>query len=391
MSLAIAFLAFVNAASDVGALPIGSAARSGWFGLNGHILSLLAESGFREELASHQSQVEKGEIPRLSDGLIAAAKASYAVNPLDVSSLRTIALGGILQDDKERARRIMRIAAQISKRDSIVDLWLAQDYGQLGDTSAMLASFDHALRTSVSVREATMKPVAATLADPASFAPLGKLLKLRPEWEIDFWHEFVRNPASVTNSASFLAATGIPLDRIPNYDRQVLYNNLKLAKQFQVLSRLAALDPDIKASEKALTAGRFVTVEQGDPLGWTLYSKGTAAAHVLPDSGMLGIDAQPGSFGVAADRTVSLGGPQILAIQLAEPLSSGAALDLTVECADELDAELAEIRLRANESSGRALFDSEGCAYGTLRLSFAVDQGRSPALVRIANVTLHGV
>jgi hypothetical protein len=390
IGLAVAFFAFVNAASEIGALPIGSAAHSGWFGLNGHILSLLAESGFRKELASQESQVERGEIPRLSDGLIAAAKASYAVNPLDVSSLRTIALGGILQDDKNRARQIMRVAEQISKRDSIVDLWLARDYGELGDTQAMLASFDHALRTSISVRQAAMKPVVAALADPASFAPLGKLLKLRPEWEGGFWREFVRNPASVAHSASFLASTDIPLDHIPDYDRQVLYHNLKRTNQFEVLSRLAVLDPDIKASSKALAAGRFVTVERGDPFAWALHTKGSAAARVLPDWSVLEIDAQPGSFGTAADRTVRLSGPQVLAIKMFEPLPTNATLDLAVDCADGTGAGLAEVRLRGGENGGRASFAPDGCAYGTLRLSFAVDEGRRPALIRVASVTLHG-
>lgn len=388
--LLIAFFAFVNAASGVGALPFAAMGQPGWFGLNGHILSALADSGFKEELTRHEAEVRRGKLPRLSDQLMATARAAYAVNPLDAASLRTIALGSLLQSDEERARQLMRTAAQISKRDSMVDLWLAQDYGQLGDTDAMLASFDHALRTSISVRATTMKPVVETLADPASFAPLGKLLRLHPEWEDSFWREFVRNPVGLARSAAFLTTTRIPLDSLPDDLRQTLYANLKRADEFDVLFRLAALDPDITANAKALAAGRFVTVDQGDPLGWTLYSKGTAAAHVMPGSGVLEIDAQPGSFGTAAERTVKFRGAQTLAISLAERMPAQATLHLTGECADGSDAKLADIRLQEGEKGGEASFQPGSCHYGTLRLSFAVDEGRSVALLHVAGITLRG-
>ena len=391
VGFAVAFLAFVNAASGVGAPAIDPAAHSGWFGLNGHMLSLLAERDFRDELVSHQAQVQQGEMPRLSDQLIAEAKAAYAVNPLDVSSLRTIALGSMVQDDKERARQVMRIAEQISKRDSMTDLWLAQDYGELGNTDAMLASFDHALRTDVRVRSVTMKPVVEALAHPESFAPLGTLLKQQPEWEDDFWHEFVRNPVAIANAASFLTETGIPLSQLPDNERRVLYGNLKQTKQLDTLFRLAALDPDIETSESALAAGQFVTTDQGDPLGWTLYSKGTAAAHVRPDSGTLEIDAQPGSFGIAADRIASLHGSQDLTIEMAEPVPDNAALELALTCADDASTQLADIRLGPGEKKGDASLPSGGCAYGNLQLSFTVNEGRRAALIRIARITLHSL
>jgi hypothetical protein len=389
--LIVAFLAFVNAASGIGALPLAAAAHSGWLGLNGNILSLLAESGFKDEMASEQAEVQQEGIPRLSDHLIATAKASYAVNPLDVASLRTIALGGLLQEDKARARQLMRIAQQISKRDSITDLWLAQDYGQSGNVNAMLASFDHALRIDVRVRQAAMKPFVESLASPASFAPLGKLLDRHPEWEDGFWHELVRNPIGVANAASFLAETGIPLERIPEDERRVLYGNVKQAKQFDTLFRLAALDPGIKASERALAAGQFVTADEGDPLSWTLRSTGAAAARVLPGSSMLEIDAQPGSFGVAADRIVSLRGAQDLAIRLADPLPDNAGLELVLECADDSSTQLADIRLSPGEKDGEASFYSSDCAFGNLRLSFTVDEGRRAAQMRIASITLRPI
>lgn len=388
--LLIAFLAFVNAASGVGALPFAEMGHAGWFGLNGHVLSLLADSGFKEELTRHEAEVRRGRLPRLSDRLIATARAAYAVNPLDAAALRTIALGNLLQTDKNRARQLMRTAAQISKRDSMIDLWLAQDYGELGDTDAMLASFDHALRTSASVRATTMKPVVETLADPASFAPLGKLLKLHPEWEDSFWREFVSNPVGIAHSAAFLTSSGIPLGNVPDGLRKILYTNLKRANEFNVLFSLAALDRDITASAKALTAGRFVTVDQGDPLGWTLYSKGTAAARVISDPGVLEIDAQPGSFGTAAERTVKFGGAETLAISLAEPMPDNARLTLTAECADETKTRLAEIRLENGGKDGRLSVAPGNCGYGTLRLTFAVEEGRSAALLHVTGITLRG-
>lgn len=386
ISLVIAAAAFVHAGSETEALSIGPGASSR-LGLDANIVAALADGGFRAEMASRQAQAQN-EFPRLPDPLIALARDSFAADPLEVSSLRTIALGSVLQDDEERARRVMRLASRISKRDSITNLWLAQDYGRVGDFEAMLASFDHALRTSPRVREFAMKPVVSALASKESHAQLGKLLAGRPEWEVDFWREFAINPVAAANAAEFFAGSGIPLDRIPEETRERLYANLKREQRFETLYNFAASDPVAKASEAALVAGKFVSAREGNPLGWTLHSRGNASAQVHRSTGELQIDARSGSFGIAADRIVRVEGNQALAIALAEPVPDNASLKLAVKCVDGAKSELAVISLEPGDKSGAVRFAAGECSFVSLELSFAADSGRRDAFIRVASIEL---
>lgn len=384
LSVAIAVAAFVHAGSETEAFSIGPNPSSR-LGLDANVAAAVADSNFKAEMASRQAQAQT-EFPRLSDSLIALARHSFAADPLEVSSLRTIALGGVLQDDEERARRVMRLAAQISKRDSITDLWLAQDYGRAGDIEAMLASFDHTLRTNVRAREFAMKPVVNALASEESYAPLGRLLAGRPEWEIDFWREFVSNPVAAANAVEFFAGSGIPLDRIPERARERFYATLKREKRFDTLYSLAARDPAAKVGGDALRAGKFVIADGGNPLGWTLHSQGNASAQIHRSTGELQIDARPGSFGVAADRIVRVEGNQELAIVLAEPLPDNVTLKLALTCMAEPRPELAAIVLGAGDKNGEIRVKASECSFATLALSFAADFGRRGAFIRVATI-----
>lgn len=386
ISLAVAAAAFVHAGSETEAFSIGPGASSR-LGLDANIAAVLVDGGFRAEMVSRQAQAPN-EFPRLPDPLIALARDSFAANPLEVSSLRTIALGNMLQHDEERARRVMRLASQISKRDTITNLWLAQDYGRAGDVEAMLASFDHALRTSARAREFVMKPVVNALASDESYAQLGKLLAGRPEWEVDFWREFANNPVATANAAEFLAGSGIPLDRIPEQNRELLYSNLKRSHQYDTLYGLAALDAGAKEGSAALAAGRFVTADGSNPLGWVLRSQGSFAARVHEKTGELQIDARAGSFGLAASRIVRVRGNYRLSVTMAEAVPEQAHVELAVNCTGDAGGELSRLILRSGEKNGELTFSSGKCEFASLQLSFTADPGRRDVLIRLADITL---
>lgn len=386
VGLLIAAGSLVHAASEVEAFSVGPGAMTDW-GLDAHIVGTLADSGFKAQTAARQAE-EQGEFPKLSDSLLKLAKASFAADPLEVPSLRSIALGGMLQTDPTRASEVMKLAGQLSRRDSITNLWLAQHYFEAGDVEAMLTSFDHALRTSARVREFAMKPVVESLASEESYAPLGKLLAARPEWEADFWREFVRNPVGLQNAVSFLKSNRLPPDRIPDADRSRLNANLKSASQYEALFGLAALDPTLKEDIAALEAGAFVIGNGFNPLGWTVRSEGRYAARVQESTGELQIDARAGAFGVAADRVVRGGGDRRLRIRMAEPVPDNVELKLSVRCLDEGGNVLSSITLAPGARSDEADFSTGDCHFANIQLSFSAEAGRRDALIRIASIKL---
>lgn len=423
LCLALVPLAFAHAASENGWLVFGP----GFFGRSGidaQAMGELAESGFSAEtiaardeafadigpeqaeaLARDPAALEQflearraaasgdliNEFPRVSDELLSVARLAYAADPLNVPALRTIALGRVAHEDLERARRIMRLAVRLSKRDDVTDLWLAQDYGRLGDVDNMLASFDHALRTSRRAREAAIGPVVGLTGSPDSHAALGDLLKERPDWELAFWNEFSYNPVALANAGAFFENTGLSVEQVPERSRRALYANLKRDGHFDALYRLAALDPAAAAGAKALSAGEFIAADGGNPLGWALRSRGDFAARVHNTTEELQIDARAGSFGVAADRVVRLDGDYELAIRMAEPVPDNANLELALVCLGSNEFELGTISLDPGSEAGETVLSAGTCEFANLEVSFDVDPGRRAALIRIASILLRPV
>jgi hypothetical protein len=360
---------------------------SGLYGLDAHALSQEVDRQFRTELLRAQEEGQDG-FALLSPATISLARASYAISPLDAASLRTIALGNILERDPRRARQIMRLIPRISKRDNMTDLWLAQDYGRLGDIDAMTASLDRALRTSPRLRDSVTKPLVETLASEDSYKTIGKLLARRPEWESAFWHEFTRNSVGIAHAASFFAATGIPLSRLSDPDRRNLYANLRRAGEIDALAQLAMMEPTARKSAAALAEGKFVTSMNDYALGWNLRSNGDASAQIQRTTGELQIDAQAGAFGLAADRIVPIQNRATLSLRMAAPIPIDTNLKVSVSCAEGEKQELASLSLRPGDTSGEMPFSSNGCVFANLQISFAVEPGRGNALIRIARVAL---
>lgn len=423
---ALAVLAFAHAASESGGLPFGP----GFFGRSGidaNATGMLVDLAFEAELRTRQAaaiaaageglgpqelaaladdpaaferliQARQasasgdllGEFPRLSTDLVALARLVYAADPLNAKVLRTIALGQVIHEDADQARAIMRTAARLSKRDEITNFWLAQDYGRLGEVENMLASFDHALRTSRRAREAAIVPVVGLSGSLEGQSALGELLKQRPEWETAFWREFSRNPVALASAGVFFENAGLSIEQVPESSRRALYANLKRQGHFEALYRLAALDPATTAGADALSAGEFIAADGANPLGWTLSSRGDFAARVHDTTGELQIDARAGSFGLAADRLVRLDGSYELAIRMAEPVPENASLEVALVCLAPNEAELAAISLRSGDG-GESQVSTGTCEFANLKVSFEVDPGRRASLIRIASISLRAV
>lgn len=385
----VAAAAYIHATSEVRLSPLSSTLLLR-VGLTTEAMGLAVDRIFKLQMGENAAQ-GLAEFEPLADPGAELARRTFAADPLNAATIRTIALGSVLHEDANRARELMQLAARISKRDSLTNLWLAQNYGTRGEMDAMMASFDHALRTSSRTREAAIGPMVNLLADSESHGPLGALLDRRPEWEGDFWANFVNNPVALQNAPEFFTTNSLSLDRLKPTARERLYANLKNAREFDVLRRLATLDPGTAAGVENLATGRFETTEQGNPMGWILHSQGNFAARVLPSTGELLIDAQAGSFGVAAERVFPIAQAYALEVRMAEPLPENARLDLTATCAMSGGDTLGRVVLGPGERGGQTELAGRDCDFGDLQLSFSVDPGRRDAFIQVAGILLRPI
>jgi hypothetical protein len=236
-----------------------------------------------------------------------------------------------------------------------------------------------------------MEPLVEALASDESHEPLGRLLTRRPEWEELFWREFFRNPVGLANAERFFARSGISVSHFPVEGRARLYSDLKTVGSFDSILRLAAQDSDAKTGTRELAAGKFVTAREGNPFGWTLHSQGMFATQISPEKRELAIDAEPGAFGLAADRVANIRGDQELAMRLATPLPDHAALELSADCAGAGGWKLATLRIEPGEMESRTTLSPGGCRFVSLKLSFSVEQGRHDASIRVTHLALRPV
>lgn len=383
--MAMAALAHIHAGSETGARAAvnGFLARTS---VNAEALSRSVSGAFLAEMRETPT-AQQGGLPRISDSLAGLARASFAVDPLEVSTVRSFALGKVYHDSPDQARQLMRVAARISKRDEMTNLWLARDYGELGDTEAMTASFDHVLRTSMRARASVMRSVVDLVEHRDSHQVLGELIARDPEWEPVFWIEFARSPIALRNAARFFRDSALDIRRMPDTQRAVLYANLKRAGELETLYLLANLDSRRPADGPESREPRFPTTEGGDPLGWTLHSSGTFAARVDQRSDELEIDARAGAFGVAADRVVQVEPSAALVLRMSEPVPNAASVEAAVSCPGADDRPVARVSLGPGEEAARMPV-AAACRYASLTLSFTLDVGQREALLRVADVSL---
>ncbi|MDG5747272.1 hypothetical protein P8Q88_03675 [Qipengyuania sp. XHP0207] len=352
-------------------------------GLGSTVAAASVERDFRQALA--EAAADGGLAGNIiTDGLYSRAEQAFLADPLDMAMIRIMTIGRIASEVPGRAIALLEAATLISKRDPLTNLWLAQNFAQAGDVDRMLASLDLAMRASPRAREAAIPILVNTLNDSRSFAPLGELLEREPEWEEEFWTNFVNNPVGLENSSEFFAATSMTTARFDQTLRSQLYANLRERNLFRDLAFFA--DANTGDDDKE---GAFPAVQDGAPFGWMVYSDGSFSTRIRPDTGELEIDAEAGAAGLIAERIIALDGITEFSVRMAQKIPETATLEVSAICADEEESPIATARLDPNADAAAASFPRQNCDFANVRLTMSVVPGRQNALLRISKVNFY--
>ncbi len=350
-------------------------------GLGSTVAAASVERDFRQALAEAAADGELAAGNIITDGLYSRAEQAFLADPLDMAMIRIMTIGRIASEAPGRAIALLEAATLISKRDPLTNLWLAQNFAQAGDVDKMLASLDLAMRASPRAREAAIPILVNTLNDNRSFAPLGELLEREPEWEEEFWSNFVKNPVGLENSSEFFAATGMTTTRFDQTLRSQLYANLRQQELFRDLAFFADTN-----SANANEDGAFPAVQNGAPFGWMVYSDGSFSTRIRPDTGELEVDAEAAAAGLIAERIVGVRDSDVLTVRMAQEVPANADLEATVSCADEQGAELASAKLGPGDNTASVTLGAQSCDFAFLRVQMTIEPGRRNSLIRIAEI-----
>ena len=272
---------------------------------NGFAFAELADVALKKEV-----RALGGQLPgRLDRKYREWARQALSAEPTSIVAMRTLGLFGQGEGRDEQARNLMRLAVRSSRRDTIVNLWLINDYSQAGDIDATLEVYDQTLRTlSYERRGFLLTTMARALADPIFVEPYYHLLRRSPPWGEAFWRQAAQTAPAMENAARLrirLARGGTG----PNAETDaMLLSGLIGQRKYDAARTLhAALRTKPTASsDNILVNGDFSQAADLPPFDWKLNTQGELGAGINTRSGVLEISAVDGARGVVAEQLVHL-------------------------------------------------------------------------------------
>lgn len=153
----------------------------------------------------------------------AMAKQSLEVQPLNAVAVRLLGYVADARGDKKKARELILLAQQISRRDFGTQLWLIEDAVARGEKTRALYHYDIAMRTTSSSHQILLPTLAGALDDPEVRKALVPYVRRRPNWLpglLGISIDTSQNPAN-------LADVLVPAGHLPdNEEYRRLSNNL---------------------------------------------------------------------------------------------------------------------------------------------------------------------
>ena len=355
---------------------------------NGEALARLAE--MRAVLAIQKTD---GELPSdQASPLLREAKKSFLRAPLSTRAIRIAAMASEAKGNTQLARKLMRTAVMLNKRDLATHLWLISDYGKSGDLESLLRHYDLALRTSSRAPDILLPRLALVLQVPEAIDVLTSILEQQPSWAHQFWRTTYTTPGTLPQAAKLrltLLERGISVP--DDADRRLI---LSLARDREwdaaadLYGRVAGDDaPRIDLIGEA----DFSRVPKLSPIEWSFPSSGLQSGEIVPETGRLLLSGAGGSSGIAAMRVVALK-PGRYELYLDRAKTAGEnnpKLTAEVACVEESPRRRLA-RFREEEGGIRGFFEVDAsCRYYGLQIHLQVPRNSLSGQVVVEGIALH--
>ncbi|WP_058817437.1 hypothetical protein [Sphingopyxis sp. H050] len=270
---------------------------------------------------------------------IALARQAFASEPLASSSLPILIEAAAATGKGGQARQLLQRAAQLTRRNNLLNAMLIDDATKLNDPSRAVVLLGRAMTVNYKVRDLYVGRMAAATVSPGALEALPPLLGQNPDWSKEYWTTVVGNRALIPNGAQVrLRIAGPPWNkkRPGEIDFQLIRElaNLDPAMAFRLSQALGAPRP---AASEILANQDFRREPRFAPLDWELLQSGDIGADIEPAVGRLVLSSLPSASGVAARQLVHIAGPGRYRLQwkvAGLATGSDASLKFRLACAD---------------------------------------------------------
>lgn len=354
-------------------------------------------------LATVEIALQKGEKiaslrPQIGEAR-ALARRAYTREPLAVESLRNVAIADDRLGHRVNQRELMLIASRLTRRNTGVNFWLAQNYGNRRDLPGMLKWLDHALTTSTTASEMMMPRLVQVVQDPQSIEPLVQLLGRDPVWAQEFWDSVAEIKTSYVNVARIrrmLYQNGHLLDR--RHDEMLMMLLIREGS-FAEAEALASAMPSPARSRKRdaselLTEGDFAGAVSLPPFGWELIGGSQIDVYRNSANGTLRIGSYGDSGGTVARQLVKLpkGPIRVGAVFKDWSAQADGTIFASIKCA-ELDDRGAPaiIELNRPRVSQTVNVGRDDCPYHWVSINVRAREDRRPVVADLDAISLSAV
>ena len=143
-------------------------------------------AAMRHQLVSALA-LDKGATIPLRD--LPVARRLFSQTPLDPAAQTYLALAAQAKGDVATAHSLMELAVRSDGRALRSRLWLIDQAIHRRDFGAAVEHLDRLIMTNPAGRQVTIKAMSSIVRDPASHAPLAKMLATNPSWRQEFLYE----------------------------------------------------------------------------------------------------------------------------------------------------------------------------------------------------------
>ena len=234
----------------------------------------------------------------------ANARAGLRKDPLNGVLLRTLGVYAEMNGKQPIALQAMQMASNVSRRDSITELWLAEYNRRNGDLAKTLVHYDAAMLVRPDLQKALFPQMTSALAEAGFRSAVQPYIERKASWAVPFV-----GTAAGADIDNFIGLVDPVIDRMTSRDYEPAFAKIMHRLMARGEGRRAlALAPrvfkgfDAKAFA-ALGWNRTTTDPRFGTLAWSFEQAGNLDAS-LNDRSTLSVTVSPLASGKVAERDI---------------------------------------------------------------------------------------